>query len=657
MSSGHSGAVVRFATNGDSPTADSAIYTSPIPVDGTMTVKAKAFHPDYTASAETSRAYTITAAPPTISPSTGTYTSAQTVTLTPPAGAATTVRYTLDDSEPTGSSNIYVAPFTIDTGTTIKARAFPTSDGVASSVASASLNFNYGATPAPTPSPGGGVYADAQQITLSASAGATIRFTTDGTEPTSVSNLYVSPIPVATGSVAVKARAFHPDWTQSAVAAVEYTIDEVPPTISAARFPASIDGWHNTATTISFVCDDNVGIASCNSSSVASTEGAGQQVVGTATDLAGRQTTETVTVNLDFTPPVVAISSPTGALTTTDAAITLSGNVSDALSGIAGATCNGETAAVTSGAVSCAMDVSTWTPIWSDSNINLVPVASLANGRVAMHDVVAGTLNELSADGVPLVSVPFGGGYQTAFGLFTRVESDGSTTALTSRVSLPLDEELDSFYLGGGPTLQNSPPERPGRNEDQDVTAILLMDELLRVGPQYNAAGQRIEHAGHICKEPNRQSYFYLLLAEPGTANNAPGLQLSPERCKKASTVGYAHSHPGSYETSDLPSGYASRDLYYDVDLRTTAIGGCQQSWVVDTPDGCERSDLWIADYYFDAPAWAPKGPNVMWYVTAPMLPRQSYAKYKKTAAAAAKDNIRRYRHSDGEWVTVGSPW
>jgi hypothetical protein len=37
---------------------------SPLSLDGAMTVKAKAFHSDYTASAETSRAYTLAAPAP-----------------------------------------------------------------------------------------------------------------------------------------------------------------------------------------------------------------------------------------------------------------------------------------------------------------------------------------------------------------------------------------------------------------------------------------------------------------------------------------------------------------------------------------------------------------------------------------------------------------
>lgn len=352
MSSAETGATIRFTTNGETPTPSSAVYTSPLPLDGSMTVKAKAFHPDYTASAETSRAYTLAAAPPTISPSTGVYTSAQDVTITAASEPPATVRYTVDGSEPTETSTAYTATFSVETATTVKARSFPSNGWAASAAASAALSFDYGTLAAPTASPDGGVYADAQSVTLSGPSGATIRYTSDGNEPTAVSNVYVAPIPTGSGAVTIKARAFHPDWTQSAVISHVYTIDSVAPTISSSRFPAGVGGWHNTPTTISFTCEDNVGISSCSSPLTVSSEG-NQQIVGTAIDEAGRQANATVTVNLDLTAPDVAITTPSASFSTSDSSVDIVGEVDDALSGVVAATCNGQSANVVAGAVSC----------------------------------------------------------------------------------------------------------------------------------------------------------------------------------------------------------------------------------------------------------------------------------------------------------------
>ena len=60
-------------------------------------------------------------AKPTITPATGTYYSAQEVTIT--AGEGATVYYTTDGSEPTASSKAYTAPFTVSESTTVKAIA------------------------------------------------------------------------------------------------------------------------------------------------------------------------------------------------------------------------------------------------------------------------------------------------------------------------------------------------------------------------------------------------------------------------------------------------------------------------------------------------------------------------------------------------------
>jgi hypothetical protein len=961
--------------------------------------------------------------------------------------------------------------------------------------------MNFGTLAAPTVSPAAGVYADAQLITLSALAGAAIRYTTDGSEPTMVSNVYVAPFQV-TGNGAVKARAFHPDWTQSAVAVASYTIDGDPPSISASRFPSAIDGWHNTPTTISFVCEDNVGIASCSSSGAVSAEGMGQQITGTATDQAGRQATETVSVNLDLTPPVVAITAPAAPQTTSSASINLTGEVSDALSGLAGVTCNGEPATVVSGSVSCtvalapgrnditlaardaagnvdskgvritrigtatvlgltpnaktllaeetttltltdefgavvsgatwsssdpaivaassddppvftalqagtvtvtatksgltaqatltvfagsslpygttrwstsggpgltvshtiaanrvdlsvpdlfsieyvgttevvrgitaggdvlwtqqspgtplmgdsfgglvagtlspsrpyshfpfsaftrfggpaealpwrynatgelarpaqapdgtiyalerrvigiqsnnvplsdtklivldgstgtvrarlpiapsrkgltcgvngtweepakvwgpivgndgygyllvstskhlrsgpcphaysqdrslavwrvaptgvmtsttlfsqhcekpagvlttcdagegvyghgvvgdpenllpdgiggvlvrwqrvtsvsgdpsnpftietrlsrvvnaiveldtivdasertkliggdgaayvssstgprAMNVSTWTELWSSSNLALEPVAPLREGRVAMHDVVAGTLTEFTGQGVPIQSVAFTGGVMTAIGIVTQVETAGSIANLNAEVTLALDEHINAFKEGGGSmSYQNAPQIAPGRTTDSDETAIQLMRHLLVVAPQADQAGVPYEHAGHICREPDGQHYYFHYLRR-GTTTAAPGLLLSQEQCTNGATVGYAHSHPGHFADWEYPSGYRSNAAYLDVDLNP---GNGDPS----------RSDLWIADSYFDDPSQSfvgPNGPNVMWYVTSPKQ-GQTFVKYKKTIAGPAKDNIRQFDYATRLWGMVKPVW
>jgi hypothetical protein len=77
----------------------------------------------------------------------------------------------------------------------------------------------------PTFTPGSGAYSDPQQVTIaSATPGAEIRYTTDGSKPTASSTLYDGPITVAT-SLTVRAIATAPGLTVSPSIGAKYTID------------------------------------------------------------------------------------------------------------------------------------------------------------------------------------------------------------------------------------------------------------------------------------------------------------------------------------------------------------------------------------------------------------------------------------------------
>jgi hypothetical protein len=82
-----------------------------------------------------------TIAAPVFSPAGGTYTSAQSVTLTS-ATASTVIYYTLDGSTPTLSSQLYLQPITVAKSVTIKAMAVTTTTGSSSEVVSASFFIN-----------------------------------------------------------------------------------------------------------------------------------------------------------------------------------------------------------------------------------------------------------------------------------------------------------------------------------------------------------------------------------------------------------------------------------------------------------------------------------------------------------------------------------
>jgi hypothetical protein len=131
------GASIYYTTNGTTPTTASTHYTGAISVSATETITAIAGATGYLQSAATSQTYTISVpvATPVISPGSGTYANAQTVTIRDTTSGAT-IYYTTDSSTPTTASTKYTGSFAVGATTTVKAIATAsgfTTSGVASS--------------------------------------------------------------------------------------------------------------------------------------------------------------------------------------------------------------------------------------------------------------------------------------------------------------------------------------------------------------------------------------------------------------------------------------------------------------------------------------------------------------------------------------------
>lgn len=98
----------------------------------------------------------------------------------------------------------------------------------------------------PTFSPTGGTYASAQNVTLScATPGATIYYTTDGTEPTTNSTIYSSAISV-TATTTIKAKAIKSGLTDSSIASATYEIDTPVEKVASPSFSAQSGTTQNT---------------------------------------------------------------------------------------------------------------------------------------------------------------------------------------------------------------------------------------------------------------------------------------------------------------------------------------------------------------------------------------------------------------------------
>lgn len=162
-------------------------------------------------------------ATPTFSPVAGTYNGTQNITIACATEDAT-IRYTLDGNDPTETSTEYTVAIEVSANTTIKAKAWK--DGLtASEIAAAEYVItNYTPLDAPTFSPVAGTYTGAQNITITAADGATIRYTLDGTDPTETSTEYTAAIAISS-SKTIKAKAWMDGYLPSDVATADYVIE------------------------------------------------------------------------------------------------------------------------------------------------------------------------------------------------------------------------------------------------------------------------------------------------------------------------------------------------------------------------------------------------------------------------------------------------
>ncbi len=161
-----------------------------------------------------------TLATPTFSPDASTtYTTAQQVTISS-TDDNVTIYYTTDGTTPTASSTKYTGAITVNQTTTLKAIAID-ANGKKSSVATATYTVQV--PDGPTFSVAAGTYAAAQTVELKAADGATIYYTTDGTEPTTSSTKYTSAITVSQ-TMTLKAIAVDAQGNLSKVATASYSI-------------------------------------------------------------------------------------------------------------------------------------------------------------------------------------------------------------------------------------------------------------------------------------------------------------------------------------------------------------------------------------------------------------------------------------------------
>ena len=230
ISTATDGEIIRYTTDGSTPSeTNGTIYSGPLSLGVTTTLTAIAYESGFTDSAVTSAAYTINipqVAAPSFSPAGGTYTSAQTVAISTATDGAIIRHTTYGSSQSETNGSIYSGPVSIGVTTTLTAIAYEsgfTDSTVTSAAYTISLPPPQVATP--TFSPGAGTYTSAQNVAIStATGGATIRYTTDGSTPSETTGtIYSGPVHLGV-TATLNAIAFRSGFTDSAVTSAAYTI-------------------------------------------------------------------------------------------------------------------------------------------------------------------------------------------------------------------------------------------------------------------------------------------------------------------------------------------------------------------------------------------------------------------------------------------------
>lgn len=226
------GATIRYTTDGTTPDENSTVYTAPITLHETTTVKAVAYKENYSASDVATAEYTVVFEPVlTVSSAELQFNSENLVKSFVVSGAHLTSPITLTCD----NTHFAITPSTIsepnnNTEVNVTFDGEEPADAIINIVSgelTASVNITATAKlAAPVFTPASATSEEEITVTLTCDVtDANIRYTMDGTEPTSTSALYSEPIVLTEiGEYTIKAIAEKENWENSDVATATYAI-------------------------------------------------------------------------------------------------------------------------------------------------------------------------------------------------------------------------------------------------------------------------------------------------------------------------------------------------------------------------------------------------------------------------------------------------
>lgn len=224
---------IYYTTDGSNPTLLSNFYNSGVSIDQTMTVKAYAYlvidgkqilsdikTASYTVDSNLLKAPLINGVTEN-----SIYTSDVKIEIFNQASEGS-IYYTLDGSTPTTSSSKYESPVTLSDAGSYALKAIVISGNKKSSVAAVNFEIKKDTVSIPVFNPEGKTYSSIVNVTISCSTiGASIYYTTDGSEPTESSTKYSGEISLtSSGTYTIKAIAVK-DGLKSNIASAVYTLN------------------------------------------------------------------------------------------------------------------------------------------------------------------------------------------------------------------------------------------------------------------------------------------------------------------------------------------------------------------------------------------------------------------------------------------------
>ena len=383
-------AVLYCTTDGTTPTTSSSVCSNPTTVYKTEFLQAIAMAPGKSASPVASAGYVINlnAAPtPTFSPTGGTYTGAQSVTISDSLSGAN-IYYTLDGTKPTTSSTLYTNAVLIAQSETLNAIAV-TAGYDNSAVASAAYTINT-AIPAPTINNSNGL--SPSSVTAGASA---FTLTVNGTNFTSAATVLWNGTALATAYVsATQLTAAVPASLVAAASTLNVSVMTASGVSSAATFtinaptPSITGVTQNGASVSAALMGSTVTI---NGTNFGSTQGTSIVAFGNvlATVKSWSATAITVTVPTDATAGSVNLVVKVGGVSSNAYALTLDSptpvvtSISPAAAGV-GQTVKiyGNSFGTNEGAVSIGGAAVTTISKWSDTEIDVMVPSNAVSGDV-----------------------------------------------------------------------------------------------------------------------------------------------------------------------------------------------------------------------------------------------------------------------------------